>query len=620
MERERERAPRRNPGRAPPADFSAADTWDDSLEWPRSPAEPPPSYDRRESERDASPSGSGRQPPNDEEEFGARGERRESRYGAREDFGYDDWAASEPRGAYDEWRGSRDGRSTGPGWNPAESLPGVMGAATRAILAACSGMSDVTARALAGVFPRSVPMASLRTLAYLLWGFLFFVVFQRVISGFVLVGGLLLLAIAVAQGETSGGFGDPSNRDPRDGRAWGAAFGSRGSNFDEFRDARRRERRRRRAEDFFGAAAAMAGATPMMEWWNERAEYERDFYGYPGEFNDTAGEPGGSFNDTAGGDSPGGDSPSGEARRRSYDSDGDYVDVTPPAIDWSKLADTVRRAASAEEFRVFNNEGINGGINEGIKMANEAVRGFQGAFEGAGGAGEAGFSFSAATAPTGGGGPSAKEPVDDGLDDDASGPSSGDPTVVDVEARAVPFDEWFSRGSTDESDRGFPLSSDDAAAGTPSSFSSSSSPPPPPREGRAAYRDPPFRWTAGTYRDPNASAREGPRGEGRNERAERRAEGRNERAERRAEWGYGAFGRDVGAPPGSDRGGAGRNRWREFMTGRFYGEFQEDLIAARFDVGGGVAVEEEEDEKRGATGERGANLDDDDDRGAGAVR
>ena len=76
----------------------------------------------------------------------------------------------------------------------------------------------------------------------------------------------------------------------------------------------------------------------------------------------------------------------------------------------------------------------------------------------------------------------------------------------------------------------------------------------------------------------------------------------------------------VGAPPGSDRGGAGRNRWREFMTGRFYGEFQEDLIAARFDVGGGVAVEEEEDEKRGATGERGANLDDDDDRGAGAVR
>ena len=609
---ERERAPRRNPGRAQPADFSAADTWDDSLEWPRSPAEPPPSYDRRESERDASPSGSGRQPPNDEEEFGARGERRESRYGAREDFGYDDWVASEPRGAYDDWRRSgRDGRS-GPGWNPAESLPGVMGAATRAILAACSGMSDVTARALAGMFPRSVPMASLRTLAYLLWGFLFFVVFQRVISGFVLVGGLLLLAIAVAQGETSGGH---SWRDPRDGRAWGAAFGSRGSNFDEFRDVRRRERRRRRARDFFGAA-------PMMEWWNERAEYERDFYGYPGgddgDYNDTAG---------AGDDGHGYGFPSdssraeeeASARRRSYDSDGDFVDVTPPAIDWSRLADAARRAGLASEFRV-----VNEGINEGIKMAGDAVRGFQGTFEGAGGAGEAGFSFgNAATAKETGdfeGSRSAKEPADrvDGLDrsmgaapdddDDAGGQSSGDPTVVDVEARAVPFDEWFSRGSTDESDRGFSLTSDDDAAGTPSS-SSSSPPPPPPREGRAAYRDPPPRWTAGTYRDPNASAREKPRGEG-----------RDDWAERRAEWGYGAFGRDAGAPPGSDRGGAGRNRWREFMTGRFYGEFQEDLIAARFDVGGGVAVDEEDEEERGAKRGRGANLDDDDDPGAGAVR
>ncbi len=611
MERERERAPRRNPGRAPPpAEFSAADTWDDSLEWPRSPAEPPPSYDRRESETDASASGSGQQPPNDEEEFGARGERRESRYGAREDFGRDDWAASEPRGAYDEWRGSRDGRS-GPGWNPAESLPGVMGAATRAILAACSSMSDVTARALAGIFPRSVPMASLRTLAYLLWGFLFFVVFQRVISGFVLVGGSLLLAVAVAQGETSRGFGERDG-DPRDGRARGAAFGSRGSNFDESRDRRRRERRRRRAEDFFGAAAAAAGAAPMTEWWNERTEYERDFYGYPGggdddDDDDSRGDDGYAYGFP--------DDRSGEARRRSYDSDGDFVDVTPPAIDWSKLADAVRRAARAEEFRV-----VNDGIDEGIKMANDAVRGFQGTFEGAGGAGEAGFSFSAATAPTEGGGRSAKEPVsaaddvhddDDGIrspdlkddvHDDASGPSSGDPTVVDVEARAVPFDEWFARGSADASDRGFSLTSDDAAAGSPSSSpSSSSSSSPPPREGRAAYRDSPSRWTAGTYRDPNASAR----GDGRAD------AGRRER-------GGGAFGRDAF---GSDRGGAGRNRWREFVTGRFYGEFQEDLIAARFDVGGGVAVEEEEEEeeKGGATG-RGANFDDDDDPGAGAVR
>ena len=169
-----ERAPRRRPGRAPPADFNAADTWDDRLEWPQSGQERPPSYDRRESDRDASPSGSGRR-PDDEERFGnGRGERRrESRYtGARDDFGYDDWTASEPRGAYDnEWRGSRMGGDRGgdresgrAGWNPSEALPGVMGAATKAALAACSTMSDVTARALAGIFPRSIPMATLRTL------------------------------------------------------------------------------------------------------------------------------------------------------------------------------------------------------------------------------------------------------------------------------------------------------------------------------------------------------------------------------------------------------------------------------------------------------------------------
>ena len=303
LERERERAPRdgtpvaRRPRiSAPPTRGTIASS---GRGRPRSPLR---ATTAGSPERDASPSGSGRQPPNDEEEFGARGERRESRYGAREDFGYDDWAASEPRGAYDEWRGSRDGRSTDPGGIPRSRSPGRHGSGTRAITRVLGHVRRHRAGAR-GSFPQVRAHASLRTLAYLLWGFLFFVVLQRVISGFVLVGGLLLLAIAVAQGETSGGFGR-SNRDPRDGRAWGAAFGSRGSNFDEFRDARRRERRRRRAEDFFGAAAAAAGATPMMEWWNERAEYERDFYGYPGEFNDTAGEPGGSFNDTAGGDSP----------------------------------------------------------------------------------------------------------------------------------------------------------------------------------------------------------------------------------------------------------------------------------------------------------------------------
>ena len=69
---------------------------------------------------------------------------------------------------------------------------------------------------------------------------------------------------------------------------------------------------------------------------------------------------------------------------------------------------------------------------------------------------------------------------------------------------------------------------------------------------------------------------------------------------------------------GRDRGGVGRNRWREFMTGRFYGEFQEDLIAARFDRAGGLAVED--DAKDGETAGNSREDFDDDEPGAGAVR
>ena len=241
-------------------------------------------------------------------------------------------------------------------------------------------------------------------------------------------------------------------------------------------------------------------------------------------------------------------------------------------------------------------------------MANDAVRGFQGRSRGRG-RGRAGFlsrgPVSRRTTSTAAATGSIPRPQGRRRRRRV-GTVVRDPAVVDVEARAVPFDEWFSSGSTDASDRGFPTA---AAARGPVLLPASSSPPPPPPP-------PPPRGAAprtGTRR------RGGPRAPTRPERV-RRGDDRADAGRR--EWGYGAFGRDAGAPPyGSDRGGAGRNRWREFMTGRFYGEFQEDLIAARFDVGGGVAVEEEEEEeeKRGATG-RGANFDDDDDPGAGAVR
>jgi len=150
----------------------------------------------------------------------------------------------------------------------------------------------------AGVVPRTVPMATLRTLAYLLWGFVFFVVFQKLLSSFVLIGGLALLAVSVAQsegvlsgggqsergrtasgregsrGQSSGQQGpwsrDPDGaRDPRDGRPSGASFGSRSANFNAFRDVSSKKRRQQWRESLFGRAAAGATAGGQMrEFWN----------------------------------------------------------------------------------------------------------------------------------------------------------------------------------------------------------------------------------------------------------------------------------------------------------------------------------------------------------------
>ena len=74
------------------------------------------------------------------------------------------------------------------------------------LLGVVSSLSNATASALAGIAPRGVPMATLRTAAYLLWGFLFFVVFQKLIGAFVLIGGLALLAIGGGRSITPHGM------------------------------------------------------------------------------------------------------------------------------------------------------------------------------------------------------------------------------------------------------------------------------------------------------------------------------------------------------------------------------------------------------------------------------
>ena len=205
-----------------------------------------------------------------------------------------------------------------------DALPAAVGAVVSFVLTIIASVSDATARVLARTTPRGVPMATLRTLSYLLWGFLFFALFQRVVGVVVLVGGLALLAVAVARGEgmgmgpTGAGVGD---WDPRDGgdRGTGDAWGSRARNFDAFRDADARRRRRRRREDLFGAAAAAGGE--MREFWNASPFESKT----PFEFEpDDSGRGGARYGDDDG---------AGGARRARGDPYGEY----PPAYRFAKV-------------------------------------------------------------------------------------------------------------------------------------------------------------------------------------------------------------------------------------------------------------------------------------------
>ena len=63
-----------------------------------------------------------------------------------------------------------------------ESLPGAAGAAVSWLLKAVALVSDATATNLAFLFPRAVPRATLRALAFGAWALLFFAVFQKLLS------------------------------------------------------------------------------------------------------------------------------------------------------------------------------------------------------------------------------------------------------------------------------------------------------------------------------------------------------------------------------------------------------------------------------------------------------
>ena len=80
------------------------------------------------------------------------------------------------------------------------------------LLKAVALVSDATASNLQYLFPRAVPRSTLRALAYGVWALLFFAVFQKLLSTFVLVGGAALLAVAVASGEAGARRGSDAAR------------------------------------------------------------------------------------------------------------------------------------------------------------------------------------------------------------------------------------------------------------------------------------------------------------------------------------------------------------------------------------------------------------------------
>ena len=257
-------------------------------------------------------------------------ERRSSRAsrGSRPDFDLDD--NGEPVGragtsGYAEWdddpRGDGDGDGDGDPYayrdassssyggyareprmrSFGESLPNAAGAAVSWLLKAVALVSDATASNLQYLFPRAVPRSTLRALAYGVWALLFFAVFQKLLSTFVLVGGAALLAVAVASGEAGARRGSDAARrnfDTRRGsRPSRGAWGSRGESFDAFTDAVSRRRR----EAFWRGATARS-TRAMREFWNVPGDDARMYEAGDG--------------DIPGDDARGGDAPEGLASAR----------------------------------------------------------------------------------------------------------------------------------------------------------------------------------------------------------------------------------------------------------------------------------------------------------------
>ena len=619
--------------------------------------------------------------------------------GWRDERGYGQYPGGEMGGFESRRRGSARDASAGKGAWWGDVVPGAVGVAVSWVLGAVSSVSNATASVLAGVAPRGVPFATLRTLAYLLWGGLFVLAFQRLLAGVVLIGGLGLLAVGVAQTETSSGWTDggrsddagsrrrtrQGSGDPRDGRrARGAVFGSRGENFDAFRDATARVKARRWREQFFGDLPTSAAGV-MREFWNEPLAYERTSRaaagggpvdaaasgygeGFPGEYPPDAFDAPKTKGQAVSESAPrtrddtlswNGFEHDDVPLRREGEGEftGGAIGVDLGVTAEATFASAAAGAGPSNQTRGGEDEmaAVKEDTNPGQTSGAAASAGFgdilggalasvAASFDGAGPAGEAGFSFEGMKRGKKKPGSITGTPV-----------ALGDPrdAVVDVEARTVTFDEWLgatptssespASSSTTSTSTSTPSATSpawaddgggarDRSRGHPSAVNERNA----PRNGTTTdagmgsryeqtvrdgggggdWRTPP-RWTAATYRNGEGGRPSDRRGGYRDAEEARTGppfnapfisgfDGVNDvdpnggfaggfrhpdaDFERR---------RPIGRPPAFGRvpSGAANTRWlREFMTGRFYGEYQEDMVSARFeDVSvGGVSGDREE--------------------------
>ena len=500
----------------------------------------------------------------------------------------------------------------------ASALPGAAGGCVAWVMKAIALVSDATANGLSGIFPKAVPKATLKTLSYFLWALAFFAVFQKLLSTLTLVGGLALLAVSVASGETSRSSG--SNRggagfDNRKGNRGGKnriEWGTRSESFDAFNDFAGKTKR----DDFFRGAEKQTRR--MREFWTEDLSpgrgYSRQGYDgdprerYPGDVMDGDEQTrpfrgdGVNYGNAGGGASFSGRGATGGEGRKfredekkgddasedklgSDDFSGEEGFVIPGSQqDWSYAATEAAAAAAATAataVRFAQNFAIGNPAEQSVIKKNQSSP-----FDGVPEAASAGFAFD----ESGMGKQSGKS---------MNEPEAVEPVLVDPVpvVEPVSFDDWVGRDreskSKSEAGKKTERFGDDSSENEPASFSKREA-----RNSRETPFQPPFKETR--FDTGYDTGYDDGRFDSYRSRDTRMEAGYDRWANttRSALNGFSEIANDVFGTDDEDEnrgsqktrtggGGNTRNRFREFLTGKFGGTFQSDLVPVRFRDGDG---------------------------------